>query len=254
MTRADHDHEVDAQFGPQAQAYVRSAVHAAGEDLDQLETIVRRLQPAHALDLGCGGGHVAYRLASHASRVTACDLSPAMLAAVRETAAERGLENIRTERAAAERLPFADGAFDFVATRFSAHHWRDLARGLAETRRVACAGAAAVFIDAVASSSPLFDTHLQAVELLRDHSHVRDYSIAEWTEAVARAGFEVEAVARRRIRIDFADWVARMRTPAHLAEAIRVLQAKASTEVRGYFDIESDGSFQLDVMVLEARA
>jgi ubiquinone/menaquinone biosynthesis C-methylase UbiE len=254
MSATDHDHHVDAQFGPQAQAYVQSAVHANGEDLDQLEAIARRVRPAHALDLGCGGGHVAYRLAAHAGQVTACDLSGAMLAAVRETAAGRGLANIATEQAAAERLPFADGAFDFVATRFSAHHWRDLARGLGEARRVARAGAAAVFIDAVAPSAALLDTHLQAVELLRDRSHVRDYSIAEWTAAVSHAGFEVEAVMRRRIRMHFPEWIARMRTPAPLGQAIRALQAAASQEVRDYFAIEGDGSFLLDVMVLEARA
>ena len=252
----DNGHEavIDAQFGPQAQAYVRSAVHASGEDLDQLEAIVRQVRPAHALDLGCGGGHVAYRLAPHATQVTACDLSPEMLAAVRDTAAARGFGNIATELAAAERLPFADGAFDFVATRFSAHHWGDLQRGLAEARRVARPGSVAIFIDAVAAAEALFDTHLQAIELLRDRSHVRDYSIAEWTAAAARAGFEVETVTRRRIRIDFADWIARMRTPAPLAAAVLAIQASSPAEVRSYFGVEDDGSFQLDVMTLSARA
>jgi hypothetical protein len=32
---------VTAQFGPQAKAYVTSAVHAGGADLDQIETLVR---------------------------------------------------------------------------------------------------------------------------------------------------------------------------------------------------------------------
>lgn len=249
-----HDAVVDAQFGPQAAAYVQSAVHAQGEDLDALEAIARRLRPARALDLGCGGGHVAYRLAPHAGAVVACDLSGEMLAAVRETAAARGLSNIATELAPAEQLPFADAAFDFIATRFSAHHWRDLGAGLAQARRVAQPGAPAIFIDAVSPGKPLQDSHLQAVELLRDPSHVRDYTIAEWTAAVERAGFDVEAITRRQIRMDFATWIARMRTPKVQADAIRALQQQASKEVRSHFAIEADGSFQLDVMMLEARA
>jgi SAM-dependent methyltransferase len=248
-----HDALVDAQFGPQAQAYVQSAVHAAGEDLDQLEAIAARLRPGRALDLGCGGGHVTYRLSPHARAVTACDLSGEMLAAVRATAEARGLGNIATELAPAERLPFPDAAFDLVATRFSAHHWRDLDRGLGEARRVARAGAAAVFIDAVSAGRPLLDTHLQAVELLRDPSHVRDYTVAEWTAAAERAGFDVGGVTRRRVRMDFPTWIRRMRTPAVQAEAIRALQSHASAEVRAHFEIEPDGSFQLDVMVLEAQ-
>src|ERR1700758_1018062 len=101
-----HAAVVDAQFGPQAKAYVQSAVHASGEDLDALEAIAARLRPARALDLGCGGGRVAVRLAPHAGAVTPCDLSAEMLAAVRETAAARGIGNLATEQAPAERLPF----------------------------------------------------------------------------------------------------------------------------------------------------
>lgn len=249
-----HEAVVDAQFGPRAQAYVQSAVHASGEDLDALEALVRGLRPTCALDLGCGGGHVAYRLARYASAVVACDLSAEMLAAVRAAAAERGLDNLSTELAPAERLPFPDASFDLIASRFSAHHWRDLAAGLAEARRVARPGAAAVFIDAVAPGRPLLDTHLQAIELLRDASHVRDYTVGEWTQAVERAGFDITGVTRRRLRMDFATWTERMRTPAVQVEAVRALQRQASEDVRAHFEIEPDGSFQLDVMTLEATA
>lgn len=249
-----HHALVDAQFGPQATAYVESADHASGADLDALDDIAGRARPARALDLGCGGGHVAYRLAPHAGEVVACDLSAEMLAAVRGAAAARGLTNIVTEQAPAERLPFADAAFDFVATRFSAHHWRDLGAGLAQARRVAKPGAPAVFIDPIAPGKPLLDSHLQAIELLRDPSHVRDYTIGEWTAAVERAGFVIQALARRQIRMNFATWTERMRTPKVQAEAVRALQRLASDEIRSHFAIEPDGSFQLDVMVLETRA
>lgn len=253
-TARSHDAVVDAQFGPQAAAYVQSAVHAAGPDLDRLEEIARHAQPARALDLGCGGGHVAYRLAPHSGAVVASDLSAEMLAAVRETAAARGFANITTEQAPAEQLPFDDAAFDLVATRFSAHHWRDLDGGLRQARRVARAGAPAVFVDVVALGRPLLDSHLQAVELLRDPSHVRDYTLAEWAAAVERGGFAVEAVRRHRLRMEFATWTARMRTPPVQAAAVRALQQQASADVRAHFAIEPDGSFLLDVMVLEATA
>jgi hypothetical protein len=83
---------------------------------------------------------------------------------------------------------------------------------------------------------------------------VRDYSTGEWAAAVERAGFQVTAVSRHRLRMDFATWTERMRTPAPLAEAVRALQAGAADEVRAHFGIEPNGSFQLDVMTLEARA
>jgi SAM-dependent methyltransferase len=249
-----HETNVTSQFGPRADAYVTSAVHAVGEDLDMLAGIAERIAPRMALDLGCGGGHVAYRLAAHAARVVACDLSEAMLAAVAATARDRGLANITTRTAPAERLPFDDGAFDFLGCRFSAHHWHDFEAGLRQARRVLAAGSTAVFIDAVAPGQALLDSHLQAVELLRDTSHVRDYSAAEWLAALGRAGFAVRATYGFRLRMDFPVWIARMRTPPLHAEAIRALQLAASAEVAGHFAIEPDGSFLLDTLLMEVVA
>jgi SAM-dependent methyltransferase len=253
MTRS-HDAVVQDQFGPQAEAYVRSSVHAAGEDLDALEAIVARVSPRRALDLGAGGGHVAYRLAVHAASVTAADLSADMMTAVAATARERGLRNIETWTAPAESLPFADGTFDFLACRFSGHHWRAFDAGLREARRVVVPGSTAVFIDVVSPGSATLDTHLQSVELLRDPSHVRDYSAEEWGAALIRAGFRLRATQLRRLRMDYPTWVERMRTPEAHRVAIRSLQAQASREISSYYEFETDGSFTLDTLQIEAVA
>jgi SAM-dependent methyltransferase len=249
-----HETVVGEQFGPRAKAYVESAVHAAGADLDALESLAREVKPRRALDLGTGGGHVAYRLARHAERVIASDLSVDMLAAVAAKARADGLSNIETVQSPAERLALPDASVDFVACRYSAHHWRDVHAGLREARRVATAQAPAVFIDAYAPGTPLLDTHIQAVELLRDTSHVRDYTLAEWTAALERAGFAVRGLRTWQLRMDFPVWIARMRTPDENARAIRALQLAASAEVRAHFAVEPDGSFMLDIMMIEAVA
>jgi ubiquinone/menaquinone biosynthesis C-methylase UbiE len=247
-----HERVVEAQFGPRAKAYVESAVHSQGADLDAIAAIARELRPGLALDLGAGGGHVSYAVARHARRVIATDLSSEMLAAVAKTARERGLSNIETAEAPAERLPFEDETFDFVASRFSAHHWRDFDAGLREACRTLRRGGKAVFVDVYAPGQALFDTHLQAIELLRDHSHVRDYSCAQWLDAFARSGFALEACRTWRLRMDFPVWTARMRTPEENAKAIRALQNAASAETKAHFAIEPDGSFLLDVLMIEA--
>jgi ubiquinone/menaquinone biosynthesis C-methylase UbiE len=253
MSKA-HDAVVESQFGPRARAYVESVVHAQGEDLQLLNGLARDAAPPRALDLGCGGGHVAYTLARHAGTVTATDLSRDMLATVRATARDRNLANIETALAPAENLPFEDATFDFLASRYSVHHWRDFAAGLQQARRVLKPGAPAIFIDACAPHTALLDTHLQAIELLRDTSHTRNYSAAEWLAALSRAGFRVSSVRTWRLRMDFAVWTARMRTPAVNQAAIRALQEVASDEVRTHFAIEDDGSFMLDVAMIETVA
>jgi hypothetical protein len=111
-----------------------------------------------------------------------------------------------------------------------------------------------VFVDAFSSGQPIFDTHLQAVELLRDTSHVRDYSVAEWTATLARAGFALRSAQTWRLRMDFPTWTARMQTPDENVRAIRALQAAAAADTGDYFAIETDGSFLLDVVLLEVGA
>lgn len=253
MTRT-HNAVVEAQFGPRANAYVTSAVHSAGADLDAVEAIARRAAPARALDLGSGGGHVAYRMAPHAGAVTAVDLSSEMLAAVAATARERGLANIETTAAPAEDLPFADATFDVLASRFTAHHWRDFEQGLRQARRVLKDGAPAIFIDIVSPGRAAFDTHLQTMEILRDPSHIRDYTAAEWEAALARAGFVMRTTVTRRLRMDYPTWVERMQTPEPHRAAIRSLQSMASRETAAYFEIEPDGSFTIDSLQMEAVA
>lgn len=249
-----HDRRVEAQFGPRAQAYVASAVHSQGEDLKTLEAIAAEVRPQRALDLGAGGGHVSYALARHAGAVVACDLSAEMLAAVSATARAKDLTNVETVEASVEKLPFPDRSFDMVASRFSAHHWRDFEGGIAEARRVAKPGARGVFVDVYASEVPLFDTHLQAVELLRDVSHVRDHSLSQWVHTLGRAGFALRGVNTWRLRMEFSSWTARMATPEPLARAIREVQRSASVETSAFFAIEPDGSFEIEVAMIDTVA
>ncbi len=240
------------QFSPRAAAYVQSAVHAHGEDLIELANIAEQNKFARALDLGCGGGHVSFALAPHVGEIIAYDLSQEMLAAVAQQAASRKLANLKTQRGAAEKLPFDDACFDFVATRYSAHHWHDIHAGLREARRVLKSGGRAMFMDVVAPNHPLLDTYLQTVEMLRDPSHVRDYSASQWTQMLHDAGFSPAQPTLRRIRLDFATWVARMQTAPVYATAIRALQKDMSEDVVNHFAIEPDGSFSIDTMSIAA--
>ncbi len=253
MQTASHNSVVLDQYTTRASAYVNSAVHAAGQDLDLIAQVLANQRGAVALDVGCGGGHLTYRLAPLVSQVVACDLAASMLAAVAEQAGLRGLPNIATREAAAESLPFEVATFDVVATRFSAHHWHAFAEGIAEMARVLKPGGLALMSDVVSPGVSLLDTWLQTLELLRDPSHVRDASTAEWDAALAAAGLAIERIEHLRLRLDFATWVARMDTPEPQVTAIRMLQARAASAVKDYFEMEEDSSFTVDTALFVAR-
>lgn len=241
-------------YASRARDYVTSAVHSAGADLDQIAAELQTWKVSRVLDLGCGGGHVSYCAAPYVAEVVACDVTQSMLEAVAATAAERGFGNIATQQAPAEKLPFDDRYFDAVLCRFTAHHWQDMERGLWEARRVLKPGGRAIFIDSVVPADRTLDTHMQAVELLRDASHVRNYSVAEWISALGRSNFAVESLTIRTLRMEFAVWIARTRTSTLHAEAIRSLQTTAPAVVQDHFRIDAEGSFDLDAATFVVHA
>ncbi len=251
----DSSHSLVAkQFGPRAAAYVQSAVHASGADLDELKAFVQNRAFGRVLDLGCGGGHVSFTMAPNAGEVVAYDLSDAMLAAVAREAAARGFANLSTRQGKAEALPFEDASFDFVATRYSAHHWQDVPAALMEAHRVLKPGGSLMMMDAVAPENVLCDTFVQTVEMLRDPSHVRDYSVREWLTMLRAAGFNPGEPQRRKVRLVYPTWIERMQTPQVLAGAILALMEKMPDDVRAHFAIEPDGSFMLDTASVIATA
>jgi ubiquinone/menaquinone biosynthesis C-methylase UbiE len=250
-----HQQSVQAQFNPQAKAYLDSEVHAKGKDLIRAQALVKQAVPltGAGLDVGCGAGHLSYALSPLLSRIIALDPSEAMLATVRETAQARGLGNIETKPGTAEALPFADASFDVVATRYSAHHWIALDRALAEMRRVLRPGGFILIIDVEAPPNPLVDTHFQTLELLHDPSHVRDRSEAEWRRHFQDADCAILEYSRWQVRLEFMSWVANSRTPPAKVAMIRTLQREAPLEVQAALATEEDGSFTLQTALMLGR-
>jgi ubiquinone/menaquinone biosynthesis C-methylase UbiE len=235
------------QFGSSAEDYLSSQVHSQGADLEQIVALARATPALRALDLGCGAGHVSYALArGGADRVVAYDPAAAMLGVVAEEALRRGHGAIETIVGAAEELPFEDGCFDLVVTRYSAHHWESVPRALEECARVAASGGRLIVIDVVAPEAPLLDTSLQVIEFLRDASHVRNYRLSEWRDMLQGAGFAAPSIRSWKTAIDFSTWIARIGTPLERVAALRTVMPALPCEVRDYFKISPECSFELD--------
>jgi ubiquinone/menaquinone biosynthesis C-methylase UbiE len=250
----DQQDMVVKQFGSTANNYLTSAVHAQGKDLARLTELAAQLRPEQTLDLGCGAGHASFALAAAGcGDVTAYDMSGDMLAVVQAEARQRGLDRLLTAQGKVEELPFDSAGFDLVVTRFSAHHWLDMDSALAEAARVLAPGGTMVVIDVVAPETPLYDTVLQTIELLRDASHVRDYRVSEWQAMLSAAGLTGTDSDTWKLPLSFDSWVQRIRTSADRVAALKVTMNELPREVRDYFAIQADGSFSSDTAWIQAQ-
>lgn len=248
-----HEALVKSQFSGQAAAYLQSNVHAQGADLQRLGEWLDDDKQANLLDIGCGAGHASFTAAPRVAKVTAYDLSEGMLAVVAQEAEKRGLSNITCTQGPAEVLPFTDNSFDIVISRYSAHHWHDIQAALMEIRRVLKPGGRFIMMDIATPGKAILDVWLQTIEMLRDPSHIHNYSQGQWLTMVNNRGMVIEKLVGDKLHLEFSSWVARMKTPENIVEAIRYLQSKVSDEVRAHFAIADDGSFVSDTIMFEAR-
>ena len=174
-----------------------------------------------AVDVATGGGHVARRLREAGLRVVSADPAPGMQPDV---------------ICRAEDLPFADGAFDLAVTRIAPHHFDDVATAIAELARVSN--------DLVVVEDTLYISELvEEAEKLRDPTHIRSYSEAEWRELLEAAGLEVEAVELFEKRHPLDEWLGRAGTPEEDSERVKELLA----------DLIEDGEFVDEKILLRAR-
>jgi ubiquinone/menaquinone biosynthesis C-methylase UbiE len=248
-----HEQSISKSFSSNAARYLTSPVHSAGADLDFLARSVAALDQPKVLDLGCGAGHASFATAPFAREVIAFDLTAGMLEVTAAAAKERGLSNIRTTQGSVEELPFDTQQFDFIVSRYSAHHWNDVPRALQEVKRVLKPSGQVCVIDTTGAPSPLLDTHLQSVELLRDPSHVRSYTNLEWLSFFQEASFDARLEQKWRLALEFSSWVSRIGTSVEGVAAIRTLWSSAPFEVRDYFKLQDDLSFELDAEMILAR-
>ncbi len=127
-----HDYIMRANPSFEAQLEERTASSTAAFLLGHLHRGMR------VLDVGCGPGTITLGLAEVVAPGDAVgvDLQVQLVERARALARERGVANVRFERADAYELPFADGSFDAALEHHVVMHLADPVRGLEEVRRI----------------------------------------------------------------------------------------------------------------------
>ena len=240
------------QFGPAAEAYLASAVHAQGEDLARLVELLDPSLNDTVLDLGCGVGHTLRKIAPKVRLAVGADATPGMLEGARTLMAQERIGNVALIVATAEALPFLDGWFDGVTSRLAAHHFADVPRAFSEVARVLKSGGRFVLSDNYAPDDPELARWINELEAVRDPSHVREHTVTEWRALLEGAGLRVTAEERSSTVLETEPWLARSRTPDGEAARVRAMLRKASDAARQAFAVHKDG-FTLLKVVLRAE-
>jgi SAM-dependent methyltransferase len=212
------------------------------------------------LDVATGAGFTAVAFAPFVAEVTGLDVSTAMLREARGRARAAGLANLVFQTGAAESLPFPPDRFDGVVCRMAAHHFLSVPKFVAEAYRVLRPGGRLLVADsAEPDDAPEVDAWHNHVEVLRDASHVRNYTPAEWRSFVAGAGLALEELDRVResAPITMRAWLEKGGCRGEAAAEVRRLFLEAPAEVARTFCIthmpDGDIGFQWVRIALSAR-
>ena len=226
-----HQHRIRDEFARQADTMAAAAVFTDQEILDRIRQAAALTSQSRVLDLACGPGIVAEALARDAGGVVALDLTPAMVSRARSRCAEAGFDNVHCTLSQGETLPFADASFDAVVNRSAIHHFPDPGPILAEVARVLQPGGRLVVSDVVSSEDAEESALHNALEVLRDPSHVRMLPESELRGQLARAGLVVQSLLTWTNQRGFHEWVRITNSPERVAALQPIMHALAKAGV-----------------------
>jgi SAM-dependent methyltransferase len=244
---------VQRQFGRTAAAYVESATHARGEDLDRIVALAAEHGGERLVDVGTGVGHTLRRLAPSFRTAIGIDATREMLNAGRGVLEGAAVDSALLVQADATALPMKSGSVDVATSRLAAHHFVDASGAFREIARMLRSGGLFVLVDNFAPDDPELDGFINELETLRDPSHVRNHTVGGWSELLERAGLRATVDSDAAVtKLDTESWLARAQTPPERAAEVRRRLRGATPAAMGAFGI-TPTTFWVRKMILTGR-
>ncbi len=228
------------QFDKQAPQYDSQWNAWSQETLDWMLKASDCRPTDQVLDVATGTGFTALAFAPRVQSVIGVDVAPGMLAQARQRAAEQGITNVAFDEAPAEALPYPDATFSLVTCRIAAHHFLDTEKFLLETARTLKPGGALVLVDTTVPDNDAEAAAWQnAVEAVRDPSHVQNYTSDEWRQMTEHAGLTVQVCEAPPggITIPLTDWLRKAGCTGEQSDDVRRRFAEAPQSARQAFQI-----------------
>lgn len=238
---SDHDTLIRNEFSRQADAMAKAALFNDADVLARIREAARLTGSSRVLDVACGPGIVVEALARAAGKVVGCDITPEMLEKTRTRCASVGLTNVDCMPGRAEALPFDDASFDAVVSRSAVHHFAAPAAALREMARVVRRGGRVVIVDVMSAESPEEAALHNALETLRDPSHVRMLPKSELHQVLAQAELAVESCLEWTNHREFDEWLKITSAPERVGPLRAVMTALARRGATAGINLRLEG-------------
>ncbi|AWW32072.1 methyltransferase type 11 [Echinicola strongylocentroti] len=197
MDNKGHQDRVIRQFTQQAKGY--SSISSHRNALDKLVQMAAVKSEDSVLDVACGTGMVACEFARFAGKVTGIDITTEMLKEAQRLHNKMNLKNIVWHLGNANPLPFEEGAFSVVVSRFSFHHFLEPDKVLQEMIRVCQPGGRVIVADVCLPESKV--DHYNVMEKIRDTSHTAALSHRELDNLMKFSGLKAIKNYEYRMKI-----------------------------------------------------
>ena len=151
-----------------ADGYAETTMQMLAQYADEAIAAVNLQRDALILDVACGPGSLAMKLADAVAHVHCIDFSEAMLDIFHQRIKGVGLTNISIQHGDAQSLPYADNLFDAVFSMFGLMFFPDRSKGFAEIHRtLKPGGKIAVTSWAPVEQSPAMQTMFGALRVMK---------------------------------------------------------------------------------------
>jgi ubiquinone/menaquinone biosynthesis C-methylase UbiE len=237
----DHENRVRDEFTRQAETFSASAAITDAALVQRFVTALGEGVNGSVLDVACGPGILSAAIAKAARDVVAFDLTPQMLKKAAQRCSEAGVDNVTFREGNAAALPFSNAAFDAAVTRLSVHHFDRPSRVIEEIFRVLRPGGSFVIADVTSSELPAEAELQNAIEILRDPSHVRMLPGSELTSLVRDAGFAIESMTTWDKPREFEEWMGIVNDASRLPPLRAVVRALANAGALAGMGLSVDG-------------
>lgn len=207
LDERQHLADIKREFSNQAQFIDNSKMFNRTDIIDQIVLKSNVKQNDMVLDLACGTGIITKSIANKSKSIYAVDITDKMVSVTKEMCESEEFNHIHVLKGNAEKLNFQNDFFDLIITRLSIHHFKNPDIVIKEMKRVLKDSGRIIIVD-IYSSGILEEAELHnAIEKLRDPTHVKALSLDEFEELFEQNSLCVKSIETIETAREYEEWL-----------------------------------------------